>query len=178
MNINNIKAIINQKASNVSSYQTDGSAIRSNQQKIKEPISTISGQQQQPKTVNPTNVINPHQELVQFVKTNLIEGTDFGKIPGIPGNCLFKRGALKILRYLHCTFDVEMLDKTVDAKNSFFSYTVKVNVVSSENKILSSSLASANSYEKKFLKAGADADNNIINMASKRALVSCVKSML
>ena len=71
-----------------------------------------------------------------------------------------------------------MLDKTTDVPNSFIGYTIKVTITNQDGEIISEAICSANSKEKKFADKGFSADSMLINMATKRALVSSVKNLL
>ena len=174
MNINSIKAVIGQKAAQVS-YQTNGSALRAEQpQQVKEPVITIT----QPKPVDPNQVANPHMELVQFVKTNLVEGKDYGTVPGIKGSFLFRQGAVKIMRHLCLRQEVTLLDKQINVTEKLISYTVKVSLISQDGVIVTEAIGAANSQESKFAKGGLSSDPQVAGMAEKRALVRAVKMLL
>ena len=174
MNINSIKAVIGQKAAQVNSYQTDGSAIRANQQQVKEPVITIT----QPKPVEPNQVANPHMELVQYIKTNLVEGKDFGTVPGIKGSFLFRQGAVKIMRHLGLRQEVTLMDMQINVADKLISYTVKVSLISQDGVIVTEAIGAANSQESKFAKGGLSSDPQVAGMAEKRALVRAVKMLL
>lgn len=166
--ISEIKNIINQAAKNIASYNVDNT-VKIAETKVNEPVIKLT----EPNKQQPKEVIT----LKDFIKT-MEPQKDYGTIPGIPGNCLFKRGALKILRFLCCTYDFELLDKTVDTANNLYSYTIKVKIINREGLVVSTAIGAANSKEKKFIKAAYDAENNIANMAMKRAIVAGTKNLL
>lgn len=115
---------------------------------------------------------------IKAATKQLIEGVDYGQVRGIQGNLLFKQGALKILKICNCKYHTTMLDKTTDIPNSFIGYTVKVSITNQDGEIISEAICSANSKEKKFADKGFSSDCMLINMATKRALVSSVKNLL
>ena len=115
---------------------------------------------------------------IKAATKHLVEGVDYGQVRGIQGNLLFKQGALKILKICNCKYHTTMLDKTTDVPNSFIGYTVKVSITNQDGEIISEAICSANSKEKKFADKGFSADSMLINMATKRALVSSVKNLL
>ena len=108
----------------------------------------------------------------------LILNLDYGPIKGIKGNILFKKGALKLLRLCGYKHTDQLLDKTVDAVNSFIGYTVKVVIVDENGVPIAEAIGSANSLEKKFADKGFSSDYLLANMAQKRALIQAVKELL
>lgn len=174
MNINNIKAVINQKASQVS-YQTNGSNLSAEQtQQIKEPVITIT----QPKPIEPNQIANLHQELVQYIKTNLIEGKDYGTVPGIKGSFLLRQGAVKIMRHLGLRQEVTLMGKQINVADKLVCYTVKVSLINQDGVIVIEAIGAANSQESKFTKGGLSSDPQVAGMAEKRAMVRAVKMLL
>lgn len=115
---------------------------------------------------------------IKAATKHLIQGVDYGQVRGIQGNLLFKQGALKLLKLCDFKYHVTMLDKTTDVPNSFIGYTVKVSITNQDGEIISEAICSANSKEKKFADKGFSSDSMLINMATKRALVSSVKNLL
>lgn len=115
---------------------------------------------------------------IKAATKQLIKGVDYGQVRGIQGNLLFKQGALKLLNLCDFKYHVTMLDKTTDVPNSFIGYTIKVTITNQDGEIISEAICSANSKEKKFADKGFSADSMLINMATKRALVSSVKNLL
>jgi len=71
-----------------------------------------------------------------LVQTHLIEGKDYGTIPGTKKPTLYKAGAEKIvvLGKLRSTFDV--LDETKDWQNEFFQFEIRWNLWIGENIIV------------------------------------------
>ena len=116
-------------------------------------------------------------ELGNFLAT-LKEGKDFGYIPNIPKPVLFKQGALRILNFLKCSYEVALVDKTIIPAEKLISYTVCVTVLSAEGKQVGQALGSTNSLESKFAKSGFSSDNMLVSMATKRALIAVVKEII
>lgn len=105
-------------------------------------------------------------------------GVDYGAIPKVKGNVLFKKGALKVIKLMGCKHTMTLVDKSVDVANGFIGYTVKVSVVDADGSVVTEAFGSANTLEKKFADKGFAADSMLIGMASKRALVECAKELL
>ncbi|CDB35276.1 putative uncharacterized protein [Phascolarctobacterium sp. CAG:266] len=162
--INDIKNIIGAKARPVLEVTAGATALKEEQKIIPIPV----------KEVPP---VPKHESLDDFLAT-LIRGVDYGNLPHVQGDVLFKGGALKILRFLKLKYSIILLDKTVSASDKFISYTVKVDIINQDGEIVYESIGAANSLESKFEKAGFSSDNLICRMASKRALVAAVKEMI
>mgnify|MGYP003307082662 CR=1 FL=1 len=116
-------------------------------------------------------------ELSNFLNT-LVEGKDYGYLPNVPKPVLLKQGALRILQFLRCTYTVALVDKTIIPTENLIAYTVSVTIVTAEGQQICQALGSTNSRESKFVKSGYSADNMLITMATKRALVSAVKEII
>ena len=162
--ITDIKNLIGEKARPVMQMTEGATALQEDSKIIPMPV------KETPHTEKP-------QSLKEFLKT-LVSGIDYGSLPKVKGNVLFKSGALKILRFLGLKYSVTMLDKTVNVQDSFIGYTVKVDIVNSDGEIVLESLGSANSLESKFEKAGFSSDNLLVQMAIKRAIIMGVKNLI
>ena len=121
--------------------------------------------------------LTPQQALKQFIKTNLKEGVDYGRIPGVTNNVLFKPGATKIINFLHLRPQVQLLHTVFDPEAKAISYTVKVTLVTEDGVALTEALGGANTLEPKF-KASLGAQNLVVSQAVKRATISCVKNLI
>ena len=110
--------------------------------------------------------------------TTLVEGKDYGKLPGVPRPVLFKSGAQKILRHLNYHYTIALVDKTVVAADKLVAYTVLVTILTAEDKHVGQALGSANSLESKFAKNGMGADSMLVGMATKRGLLDAVRELL
>lgn len=120
----------------------------------------------------------PEKQPTNGIMNILVNGKDYGSIPGVKGTVLFKSGAVKIMKHLSLKQHIELLDKTVNIAEHFISYTVKVSLISASGEIVTEAFGSANSHEKKFLDKGFSADSMLIGMAAKRALVSAIKDVI
>lgn len=118
------------------------------------------------------------QALKAFIKTNLREGIDYGQIPGVKNNVLFKPGATKIIKFLKMKPKIELLHTVFDPETKAISYTVKVMLVSEDGIAITEALGAANTLEPKFVKAGMGSQNLVVNQAVKRATISAVKNLL
>ncbi len=120
----------------------------------------------------------PEKQPTNGIMNILVNGKDYGSIPGVKGTVLFKSGAVKIMKHLSLKQHIELLDKTVNIAEHFISYTVKVSLISASGEIVTEAFGSANSHEKKFLDKGFSADSMLIGIAAKRALVSAIKDVI
>lgn len=117
-------------------------------------------------------------DKIKAAVRQLVFGTDYGNIPSIKGNILFKKGALKLLQLCNFKHHDTLLEKNVDVANGFIGYTVKVVILNENTEPIAEAIASANSKEKKFADKGFSSDYLLVNMAQKRALVQAVKELL
>src|SRR3990167_836706 len=79
----------NHKKEKVSSMKTIESQVN-NQNEIRPTLSIIRP------VADPSELIAYHQGMRRMIRDSLIEGTDYGTIPGVQKPCLFKPGAEKI----------------------------------------------------------------------------------
>ena len=170
--INDIKSYIHYMKQN---YMTDGSSALAVEAEAEEvPPAEIKNNADSEK-IKEKNVT---QEEKSDIIKNLVYGEDYGKIPKVEGNVLFKKGALKIIKMKGCKHHMELVEKNVDVANGFIGYTVKVTIVDNDGGIVTEAFGSANTLEKKFAGKGFAADSMLIGMASKRALVECAKELI
>lgn len=173
--INDIQNIIKQAAAKNTIPEYNGNAAL----KVAEPPVI-------PLPTNPTTTpakkpdvqLTPQQALKQFIKTNLREGVDYGQIPGVKNNVLFKPGAAKIIAFLRLRPQVQLLHTVFDPTSSAISYTVKVTLVNQDGESVTEALGAANSLEPKFSKAAMGSQNLVATQAVKRATVSAVKNLI
>lgn len=111
--------------------------------------------------------------LHEFVMTELIEGTDYGKINGYNKPTLLKPGAEKICRYLELSIEYTVEHRYEDWKKGFFLYELKVSLRQLDNgTVAAEGIGSANTKEAAFAQPdGYPQLNTVIKMAKKRALV-------
>ena len=174
--INDIKNIIASAAAknNVPTYENGNNAL-----KVAEPVIPLPNNNTVPVT-KPTTDVQPTQQqaLKAFIRSNLREGVDYGQIPGVKNNVLFKPGAAKIINFLRLRPQVELLHTVFDPEAKAISYTVKVALINEEGIVVTEALGASNSLEPKFAKAGMGSQNLVVSQAVKRATVSAVKNLI
>jgi len=172
--INDIKNIIASAATknNVPAYESGSNALKVAEPVI--PLPNVNGTSTPSTTVQPTQ----QQTLKAFIKANLREGIDYGQIPGVKNNVLFKPGAAKIINFLRLRPQIQLLHTVFDPEAKAISYTVKVTLVNEDGLAVTEALAGANSLEPKFAKAGMGSHNLVVSQAVKRATVSAVKTLI
>ena len=177
-NISMIQNIIKQAAAknNMPTYAENGNAAL--QPKINEPVIPLPTNPNVP--VQTTTSVQPTQQqaLKAFIKANLREGIDYGQIPGVKNNVLFKPGAAKIINFLRLRPQVQLLHTIFDPEAKAISYTVKVTLVTEDGIAITEALGAANTLETKFAKGGMGSQNLVVSQAVKRATVSAVKTLI
>lgn len=63
--------------------------------------------------------------LKEYIKLNMVEGTDYGTIPGTPKPTLYKPGAEKLCDLYRCEPDIQITDRVQDWDKGFFHYEFK-----------------------------------------------------
>ncbi len=87
----------------------------------------------------------------QVVHANMIEGSDYGIIPGTTKPTLLKPGAEKIAKLLGLADHYEILDRQEDWDKPFFHYLVKCSLISIQTDVvISEGLGECNSMESKY----------------------------
>lgn len=172
--INDIKNIIASAAAknNIPTYESGSNALKVAEPVI--PLPNVNGTSTPPTTVQPTQ----QQALKAFIKANLREGIDYGQIPGVKNNVLFKPGAAKIINFLKLKPEIQLLHTVFDPEAKAISYTVKVTLVNEDGLAITEALGAANTLEPKFAKAGMGSQNLVVSQAVKRATVSAVKTLI
>jgi hypothetical protein len=178
--INDIKNIIASAAAknNMPTYENGNNAL-----KVAEPVIPLPNNPSSPEASRPSipsTSVQPTQQqaLKAFIRSNLREGIDYGQIPGVKNNVLFKPGAAKIINFLRLRPEVQLLHTVFDPEAKAISYTVKVTLVNEDGIAVTEALGASNTLEPKFMKAGMGAQNLVVNQAVKRATVSCVKNLI
>jgi len=126
------------------------------------------------------------QEMVQSVLTPSKKGHsgDYGKIPGIDKDTLFKPGAATLISAFQCRPEPHIVGKEINQETGFISIDVRVDAVGlNDDRVKCSGLGSCTSFERKYhyrkgdvIASGQDMFdqyNTIVKMAEKRALVGC-----
>ncbi|KRK48170.1 hypothetical protein FC96_GL001906 [Secundilactobacillus kimchicus JCM 15530] len=140
-------------------------------------------------TVKPSQVtaqLKAIKEFQNLVQNQLIEGKDFGIIPGTGAKpTLLKPGAEKILMLMGVQSEYAVIDKVenYDPDNAYFDYTVKCTLLK-DGKLITEGLGNGNTREKKNQRnsfedgvkvpdpnAPFDVKNTVLKMAKKRAQV-------
>jgi hypothetical protein len=95
------------------------------------------------------NTMGKIQQFQRLVRENLIEGKDYGTIPGTQKPTLYKAGAEKIviLGKLRSTFDI--LSETKDYEKEFFDFEIRWNLWAGDN-LLVQGVGLCNSKEDKY----------------------------
>lgn len=178
--INDIKNIIASAAAknNMPTYENGNTALKVAEPVIPLPNNPSSPQASIPSTPSTSVQPTPQQALKAFIKANLREGVDYGQIPGMKNNVLFKPGANKIINFLHLRPEVQLLHTVFDPETKAISYTVKVTLVNEDGIAVTEALGASNTLEPKFAKAGMGAQNLVVSQAVKRATVSAVKNLI
>ena len=174
--INDIKNIIASAAAknNMPTYENGNTAL-----KVSEPVIPLPNNATVPENTAKVSVQpTPQQALKAFIKANLREGIDYGQIPGVKNNVLFKPGAAKIINFLRLRPEVQLLHTVFDPETKAISYTVKVTLVNEDGIAVTEALGAANTLEPKFAKAGMGSQNLVVSQAVKRATVSAVKNLI
>ena len=172
--INDIKNIIASAAAknNMPAYESGSNALKVAEPVI--PLPNVNGTSTPPTTVQPTQ----QQALKAFIKANLREGIDYGQIPGVKNNVLFKPGAAKIINFLRLRPQIQLLHTVFDPEAKAISDTVKVTLVNEDGIAITEALGASNTLEPKFAKAGMGSQNLVVSQAVKRATVSAVKNLI
>jgi len=118
------------------------------------------------------------QLLHQYVQAHMVEGTDYGTIPGtekkdkagnvIGGNkTLLKPGAEKLIELFKCRPEYTIIEKTEDWDKPLFYYLFRCQIVSRENgDIVAEGFGSCSSRESKYRWRNADRRCPVCNAAA------------
>ena len=91
------------------------------------------------------------KELQQFVRSLMVEGEDYGTIPGTQKPTLLKPGAEKLCNIYGLTPTVEVTSRHEDWDGPFFAYEVKVSLVSRRTGgVVAEGVGSCNSKERRY----------------------------
>lgn len=91
------------------------------------------------------------QEFQSFIRDYLVEGEDFGKIPGANKPCLLKPGADKLCELYGLADDYIFIERIEDFDKSLFDYTFKCILTDRRRGIMvSTGFGSCNSMEQKY----------------------------
>ena len=91
------------------------------------------------------------EELRIFLKDYMVEGEDYGKIPGTDRPTLLKPGAEKLLDVYGLTPEVDIMDSTVEKDPPYIDYTIRVRLVSRASGItMAEGVGNCNSLEGRY----------------------------
>lgn len=178
MKINDIQAII--KAAKINIPEENGN----NALKIAEPIIPLPTNKPNPvintapAATSPTVQVTPQQELKSWIRTNLKEGRDFGKLPSVPRPVLFREGALRIMHHLNLRPQVTLLDNVVstDGASAGYTITLKLALINPEGEPVTESIGSASTLLEPGLRKASV--NTCAQQAQKRALVAAIRMLI
>lgn len=89
--------------------------------------------------------------LGEFVQTCMVQGTDYGEIPGTAKPTLLKPGAEKLVDLFRCTPEFILEQGTTDFERPLFYYRFKVRLFSeAAGRVLAEGVGSANSREARY----------------------------
>lgn len=99
-------------------------------------------------TIN--EAVNRYNQMVQFVQEVMVDGKDFGKIPGVDKPSLLKPGAEKLCNFfgLAPTFEEVRCTEKWDGEEPFFFYRYRCSLWRGD-RLIGSGIGSANSHESK-----------------------------
>jgi hypothetical protein len=91
------------------------------------------------------------RELRQFVRDVMVEGEDYGTIPGTEKPALYKPGAEKLCEIYGLAAVPTVTERVEEWANGFFHYEVRCDLMSKRTgRIVGSGLGSCNSWEPKY----------------------------
>lgn len=117
------------------------------------------------------------QLLQKYVSSQMVEGSDYGRVKGIPQPFLFKQGAEKLASLFNLGVTVEGIRQVEDFDKPFFYFVYKAVVRDRHNFVISECEGSCNSKERGYQSDRVDiyaAVNSIMKKAEKRAYVGAV----
>ena len=182
--IQQIQALI-RKSAEESRKQYAESGNTALQPKVNEPIIPLPTNTSNPiintapaTTTSPTVQVTPQQELKSWIRANLKEGRDFGKLPSAPRPVLFREGALRIMHHLNLRPQVTLLDSVVSADGTSTGYTitVKVSLIGPDETPKIESIGSASTLLEPGLRKASI--NTCAQQAQKRALVAAIRMLI
>lgn len=95
--------------------------------------------------------------LGEYVKKHMVEGSDYGKIPGTDKPTLLKPGAEKLLDLFRCTPEFMLMEKVEDFERGFFHYVFRARVIFRQtNTVVAEGYGSANAKEGRYRWRNAD----------------------
>jgi hypothetical protein len=117
--------------------------------------------------------------LKEFVREHMVEGEDYGVIPGASNKpTLFKPGAEKLNAIFGLAPVVEITNRVEDWDAGFAAYEIKVTLLNKRSgQVEAEGIGSCNSRERRYKNQdAANVANTLLKMAKKRALVDATLS--
>ena len=178
MKIESIQAIIKAAKNNIPDENGN------NALKVAEPVIPLPTNTSNPvintasATTSPTVQLTQKQALKAWIRANLKEGRDYGKLPSVPNPVLFREGALRIMHYLQLRPQVTLLNSVVssDGSSAGYTITVKITLIDTEGAPVIESIGSASTLLEPGLKKASV--NTCAQQAQKRALVAAVRMLI
>lgn len=93
--------------------------------------------------------VDRYNSLVEFTKTVMTPGKDYGNIPGTDKPTLLKPGAEKLCTLFGFAPEFEMADKIVDFKGGLFYFQYRCKLIR-DGQVIATGLGSCNTMEKKY----------------------------
>ena len=113
--------------------------------------------------LDPNETKRKLEAIAQFqgiVRRELIDGHDFGTIPGTNKPTLLKPGAEKLAKLLNCYDEYEIIERIEDWEKPLFRYLVRCTLIDmATGTKVSSGLGECNSYESKYRYRWVDESN-------------------
>lgn len=89
--------------------------------------------------------------LSEYIRDHMVEGTDYGVIPGTKDKSLLKPGAEKLVDLYRCTARVEIVNRIENWERGLFHYEVRVRIEHRETGVVfAEGVGSCNSMEAKY----------------------------
>lgn len=149
-----------------------------------EELKSIVAQEQQGLSISTKNADIIKENLTKLnivagtIKEALIEGLDYGIIPGVQKPSLFKPGAEKIVLMYGLIQQFTILEESRDPVKNLVVYKFKCNLINSHGKQVAEGYGLCNSHERKYRSQNCyDIENTVMKMAKKRALVDAAISI-
>lgn len=88
--------------------------------------------------------------LSQYISANMVDGEDYGIIPGTKKKTLLKPGAEKLIQLFHCTAHYTVTNKVESYADGLFSYHFKCEIHNSSGYTIAEGVGFCSSYESKY----------------------------
>ena len=182
--INDIKNLIQAQAAAAQKNNVPTASYGNNALKVAEPVIPLptappSLNKNKAPAINSQSVqATPKQELKTWIRTNLKEGRDYGKLASAIRPVLFREGALRIMHHLQLRPQVTLLDAVVSADGTSAGYTLtlKITLINPEGEPVIESIGSASTLLEASLRKASV--NTCAQQAQKRALVSAIRMLI